>query len=113
MVYTGARWSELEDIKLVEYTDLGYTQEKIAYLMSKIFMRPFTKHSINTRMRDLKVKKIIENNKRSGGVIAPSGVRRTGSECKKMIPKRLKERKYHGPEHARYVYGVQTEVGSD
>lgn len=113
MVYTGARWSELEDIKLVEYTELGYTQEKIAYLMAKIFMRPFTRCSINTRMRDLKVKKIIEANKKSGPVLAPSGARRTGKECKKMIPKKLKKKKYHGPEHGRYIYGVQTEVGSD
>jgi len=108
-----ALWKKHEDEKMIEYTRLGYTQEKIAYLLSTIFMRTFTKMAVNTRMRLLKKKGVFERNKHSGPVLTPSGGRRTGSECKKLIPKNLKELRYHGPEHARYMYGVQTEIGSD
>lgn len=77
------KWKEQEVEVMLEYRDKGWTEAKIAEKLSLIFMRRFTKDSVNRKVRDLKRAGYIEANKHSGRTLTPSGQRREGEKYDK------------------------------
>lgn len=72
------RWSEHEIEKMLDYRDQGLTEAKIADKLTIIFMRRFTKESVNRKVRDLKRSGYIEQNEHTGRYSSVTGVKRSG-----------------------------------
>lgn len=89
------QWREFEIQKMLEYRAQGLTELLIADKLSLIFMRRFTRDSVNRKVRDLKRQGRIEKTTRRG-MYKEDGTKREGVKHEpKHIPKPRKKRPKH------------------